>query len=176
MIYFEYRLSKHFLLNEKACTKLTEDGAKLIGDLMGEMNGVENFLFQVNVDQLLAGDLSQLMNMATTGRRRREAESSMMMTDIMSILGEFVKSEKPPAGQKPLTYDIYKMSQIGEAVLKSVPNMVKTMKSNIGPLLEMVGMDQQSKYSYSFERFSHSLSNHHGDGWNQRRGLASFCR
>ncbi|CAG5081382.1 Oidioi.mRNA.OKI2018_I69.PAR.g9862.t1.cds [Oikopleura dioica] len=142
MIYFEYRLSKHFLLNENACTKLTEDGAQLFEDLMGEMNGVEDLLSQVNVDQLLEGDLSQLMNMAT--RRRRQAESSTMMSDVMSILGDFMKSETPPAGQQPLSYDMYKMSEVGQAVLKSVPNMVKTIKSNMDELLIMAGMDEHA--------------------------------
>ena len=68
-----------------------------------------------------------------------------MMSDVMGILGDFMESETPPAGQQPLSYDVYKMSEVGQAVLKSVPNMVKSMKSNMGPLLEMTGMDQQSK-------------------------------
>ena len=99
-----------------------------------------------------------------------------MIEEMMGLLVEFAKSETPPAGEQPLTYDLYKMSLIGEIFLQAVPKMVQTIKSAIEPVLEMIGIDNQSKHTFTGISFhiylSLSFKNYHGR--NQGRGFSNY--
>ena len=70
----------------------------------------------------------------------RAASENSIMTGIMKLAGDFAKTEISPAGAKPLSYDVYKMAQIGETAIQAAPKMIKRMKSEAGPILEKVGM------------------------------------
>ena len=129
MIYSEYRFAKHFLFNESACYKLMNGGGDIVAYFTAEI-------------EKLSGSFR---------RRRREENSFAIIGEMMNLLGEFVDSETPPAGQQPLTYDLYKMSLIGETFLEAVPKMVTTIKLEIDPVLEVFRVDNQSMNLRKYE-------------------------
>ena len=57
------------------------------------------------------------------------------------------------------TFKIYKMSRIRVTVIEGAPKMMKTMKSEIGPVLEKFGKDQNRMFFFSnFEMSFYKMS------------------
>ena len=136
MVFFEYRLSKHLLFNKNACEKLMVGATGIAAEIP-------------NVDLTSIADLGAFSGISgisgTTdiaGFFARAASKNSMTSSVMSLLGDFAKSETPSTGAKPLTYDMFKMSQIGETAIEAAPKMINTIKSNVGPIMEKAGMTQ----------------------------------
>ncbi|CBY06982.1 unnamed protein product [Oikopleura dioica] len=126
MVFFEYRLAKHLLLNQNACEKLMEGAAGIYEELDLETASE-------SINEIVYSIFEMLP---------RAASENSIMTGVMKIAGDFAKTEISPAGAKPLIYDVYKMAQIGETAIQAAPKMIKRMKSEAGPILEKVGMSE----------------------------------
>jgi len=124
MVFFEYRLTKHFLLDQNACEKLINGAAGIIEnlDLETASSTIENAFSSIS------------------GTTARAASGDSTMKTMMNLFGDFAESETPPAGEKKLTYEIYKMAHIGETAIQAAPQMIKTIKTKAGPILEKAGM------------------------------------
>ena len=99
----------------------------------------------------------------------KAASEESMMSNIMKVVGDFAKSETTPAGAEPLTYDIYRMTQIGVTAIEAAPKMMTTMKSDLGPLLEKFGMEATGSFSLFQTKFSSFCRNNNDAGRNQGR-------
>ena len=65
-----------------------------------------------------------------------------LLSDVINIIGDFVKSETPQEGAYPLSYDAYKMNNISLTMVSSMESMLQTVGSKIGPLLEHAGTNK----------------------------------
>lgn len=131
MAFFEYRLAKHLLFNKSACEKLMDGASGIYEELAAQFQNVD--LTSI-VDLEAVSGIFEMIPKA--------ASENSMTSDVMKLVGDFAKSETPPTGAEPLTYDIYKMTQIGKTAIEAAPKMTRTIKSEAGPILEKAGMQQ----------------------------------
>jgi len=133
MAFFDYRLAKHLLFNKSACQKLIDGASGLVAE-------IENVDLTSIIDPEAVSGISGITDIA--GIFARAASENSMTSDMIKLIGDFVKSETPPNGAMPLNYDIHKMSQMGKTMMEAAPKMMMTVKTKAGPIIEKAGIPQ----------------------------------
>jgi hypothetical protein len=144
-----FRIVKHFLFNEAACTKVFDNGLnfiKFLGSrttLLRTITGsfcrqtplpclIEFISILIEEHSIIIGDSSEPSSFLKRS----------LLSDVINIFGDFAKTETPPKGADPLLYDVYKLNEIALLTVSSVDSILKSLESEIEQLLEHAGINK----------------------------------
>ena len=155
-----FRIVKHFLFNEAACTKVFDNGLnfiKFLGSrttLLRTITGsfcrqtplpclIEFISILIDEHSIVIGDSSEPSSFLKRS----------LLSDVINIFDDFAKTETPPKGADPLLYDVYKLNEIALLTVSSFDSILKSLESEIEQLLEHAGINKTALGNFTTPHF-----------------------